>query len=104
MNVAQAFNAGWERLSRPSLKAARWRHPSGWEIHHCGHQTALWPYSLVDPAHPEAITTAPNGRGYRLLAEAFDAVSALLAGAAETFAVGWSTQYAAEVRRVRGRR
>lgn len=37
---------GWERLSQPGDKCrAHWRHTaSGWEVFHCGHPTANWPY------------------------------------------------------------
>jgi len=73
---------GWERLSRPGAKLdARWRHTaSGWEVRHCGHPTANWPYFGVDPAHPGAATVTHNGRGFRNLATAFDQVEAVLRG------------------------
>lgn len=28
---------------------ARYEHPAGYHIEHCGHPTALWPYALYGP-------------------------------------------------------
>lgn len=74
---------GWTRLSAPGRKCdARWRHKrSGWEVRHCGHPTANWPYFAVDPKHPEASTMSHNGRGFRDLERAFDAVEDVISGA-----------------------
>jgi len=58
-----------------------WRHDaSGWEVQHCGHPTALYPYYAVDPAHPETATVTHNGRGFRTLEVVFDAIEGVLAG------------------------
>lgn len=42
---------GWFRLTHPSSgkNHQRWRHATGWEIHHCGHPTALRPWVLLAP-------------------------------------------------------
>ena len=42
---------GWTRMDpRPWSKcSARWRHRDGWRLEHCGHPTALYPWSLYDP-------------------------------------------------------
>ena len=44
--------------ARATKTAARWRHPSGWELHHCGHPTANYPWALYDPQG------LPVSRGY----------------------------------------
>ncbi len=68
---------GFVRLGRAGKTSTHLLHvSSGWEIRHCGHPTANWPYYLVDPSAPDEIVIAPNGRGFRLLAEAKDAVLA----------------------------
>lgn len=73
---------GWTRLSAPGNKcAAHWRHESGWEVRHCGHPTANYPYSATDPNDPEArVCVTHNGRGFKTLAVAFDAIEGVLAG------------------------
>jgi hypothetical protein len=72
----------WTRLSKPGCKcSALWRHdPSGWLVQHCGHQTAIWPYYLVDPAFPESATMTHNGRGFTALLAAFEAVEGIVEG------------------------
>ena len=56
--------AGWARVdSQPWTKcAARWAHPSGWRIEHCGHPTALRPWALYDPAGLFVRSGAKHGR------------------------------------------
>ena len=39
--------------------------PSGWEIHHCGHPTANFPYVIYKPNGERIL--APNGRGFQRL-------------------------------------
>ena len=59
-----------------------WRHVSGWEVFHCGHPTANWPYYGVPPGkgamcpQSEMLLSGGIGRGcaFRLLALAQDAV------------------------------
>jgi hypothetical protein len=39
---------GWTRIAGGC--GGRWRHDaSGWIVAHCGHPTALWPYTARDP-------------------------------------------------------
>lgn len=80
--IGRSGRHGWERLSAPGDKlGARWRHTaSGWEVKHCGHPTANWPYYAVDPEHPAACTMTHNGRGFLGLAAAFDAIESVLRG------------------------
>ena len=49
-----------------------WQHASGWQVHHCGHPTANWPYSGVRP--DGSLLHLPNGRAFRHLADAQAAV------------------------------
>jgi hypothetical protein len=51
---------------------ARWVHRSGWEVHHCGHPTALFPYYVEAPDGRSFI--AANGRGFMHLAAANAAI------------------------------
>lgn len=73
---------GWARLSPPGNKCAtHWRHESGWEVRHCGHPTANYPYSATDPNDPEdRVCVTHNGKGFKTLAVAFDAIEGVLAG------------------------
>jgi hypothetical protein len=67
---------GWERLSGGT--GGKWRHlASGWIVRHCGHPTALWPYYGLPPGGGHLLI-APNGRAFRLLAQAQQAVEYLL--------------------------
>jgi hypothetical protein len=65
----------WERL----VGYRCWQHSSGWEVHHCGHPTANWPYYLVEPK-TRRMVIAQNGKAFRTLALAQDAVRAVVAG------------------------
>lgn len=78
--------SGWQRLSQAGRTTSGWwKHmASGWMVQHCGHMTANWPYYLVDPAHPGCCTVTHNGKGYRTLKEACEAVEAILAGTMRT--------------------
>lgn len=74
---------GWERLS--SAKAGkcsqRWIHvASGWVVFHCGHPTANWPYAVRHSTEDRGLLVANHGRGWRLVADAFEAVEGLHAG------------------------
>ncbi len=86
MTRRRGFKArpGWTRLSTPGRKIdAHWRHrESGWEIRHCGHPTANWPYYLVEPKSGTMVVTH-NGLGFRTLEMAMDAVASILAGASK---------------------
>jgi hypothetical protein len=58
-----------------------WRHDqTGWEVLHCGHPTAIWPYFAIDPAAPGDTTVSHNGKGFASLEKALDAVDAVIAG------------------------
>jgi hypothetical protein len=86
--VAPAANTAsvdtWRRLSRAGDKCGtHWRHVSGWELRHCGHPTAIWPYYLVDPARPDFLTVSFNGRGFKSLAIAQDLIESIVAGRIE---------------------
>lgn len=85
--MARAFRAGWTRLSPPGRKLiARWRHDaSGWQLRHCGHQTAIWPYFAEDPnrVHPDDHVVTPSGRGFATLKAGMSAIEDLVAGRAE---------------------
>jgi len=71
---------GWRRLSAPGNKCgARWRHWSGWEVHHCGHPTANWPYLLLNPKNHTMFVSA-NGLGFKTLAAAQGVVAGIAAG------------------------
>lgn len=71
---------GWIRLSIPGDKCGtHWRHvASGWEVMHCGHPTANWPYRLVDPSRPRHCTVSVDGHGFRRLDIAMDVVERVL--------------------------
>lgn len=47
----------------------------GFKIHHCGHMTAIYPYTGETP--DGAMIVAPNGFGFRLLADAKAALELL---------------------------
>jgi hypothetical protein len=74
----------WHRLSRAGDKCGtHWRHVSGWELRHCGHSTATWPYYLIDPARPDFLTVSFNGRGFKTLAIAQAVIESIVAGRIE---------------------
>lgn len=56
----QMEQLGWRRIDpRPWSKlTARWVHGAGWQLHHCGHPTALWPWALYSPAGDMVLTGA----------------------------------------------
>ena len=64
----------WQKTRR-SL-AGIWRHTSGFEVRHCGHPTANWPYYVLSTAGEMFVH--PCGYAFRLLAEAQDAVERFL--------------------------
>lgn len=80
--TAMTRREGWTRLSAPGHKlSACWRHDaSGWEVRHCGHPTANWPYYAVDPAHQERATVTSSGHGFGSLLIACETVEAILRG------------------------
>ena len=70
----------WQRISDAGVTCgAIWRHDSGWEIRHCGHPTANWPYILIDPKTQVGITSH-NGLGFKTLNAAKTVVGGLCYG------------------------
>lgn len=65
---------GWVKVGRHT-----WRHTSGWEVRHCGHPTALWPYYGQHPdGRPILIyhgyADTAGGYAFQYLADAQEAV------------------------------
>ena len=88
LGAADPEAPGWERVDpRPWTKtAARWKHPSGWELHHCGHPTANYPWALYAPDGLMVRTGALHGdpgagTAWRTLADAQAFVAEALSGA-----------------------
>ena len=70
--------APWRRTDGGSGKLfARYVHPSGYTIQHCGHPTANYPYALYGP--DGRMILAPNGRAWAKLSFAALEVDAQLA-------------------------
>lgn len=59
---------GWQKFDEH-----HWVNQEGWEIEHCGHPTANWPYIARGPWEDE-ILLAPSGLGFQRLRQAQDAV------------------------------
>jgi hypothetical protein len=82
---------GWAKHARGSgYGSAAWRSSwvyrslTGWELSHCGHPTALWPYLLVSPNGTVVLTGAGGpcrepkfGTAWPSVAEAIDFVGSL---------------------------
>lgn len=73
---------GWTRLSQPGNKCrTHWVHDaSNWQLRHCGHPTANWPYYLINPTSLCTVVSF-NGLGFKTLAVSMDAVEGVLSGA-----------------------
>lgn len=56
--------AGWRRIDNKVLGkvASIYVHRDGWELSHCGHPTALWPYLLVDATGRVHLTGSRHGK------------------------------------------
>ena len=68
--------SSWTRLTTgfpPSYS-----HPNGYEVHHCGHQTANYPYYLVTPAG--LMVVSHNGHGFVRAAWAQEVAEGLASG------------------------
>jgi hypothetical protein len=64
MSRRTILRAPWRRVDGGTGKmGARYAHPAGYRIEHCGHPTALWPYALYGP--DGQMILAPNGRAWR---------------------------------------
>ena len=77
LSRAAAKRFGWERVDGTTHKCrAVWAHPSGWEVRHCGHPTALWPWSAMAPKVADEVdfVVDQNGRGFQNLARAFEQI------------------------------
>jgi hypothetical protein len=81
----EAQRRGWQRTDpRPWTKlTARWQHAAGWHLAHCGHPTALWPWSLYAPDGTMHRTGARRGKpeigqGWGTLREAMEYVDEAL--------------------------
>lgn len=74
----------------PLLPKSRWtshgkgkldrydEHESGWQVIHCGHPTANWPWYAVSPEGEHVV--AHHGRGWRKLEQAREHVDGLIGG------------------------
>jgi hypothetical protein len=58
----------WERERVDQWGKAHLHRFGEWTVEHCGHPTALFPWSIVSPAG--AFIPAPNGRAWRHLKDA----------------------------------
>ena len=67
---------------------ARYQHPAGYVIAHCGHPTANYPYALYGPDGDMIL--APNGRAWPNLLDAGYEVQRRLRAAAG-YPPGWPT-------------
>ena len=73
---------GWTRLSQPGDKCStRWVHDaSHWQLRHCGHPTANWPYYLINPTSLCTVVSF-NGKGFKTIEVCMNAVEGVLSGA-----------------------
>lgn len=74
---------GWTK--RPGINGgttgSSWRHDaSGWEIGHCGHPTALYPYGMSHPGLPGRLLMSHNGMGFTCIKAARAMVEQIAAG------------------------
>lgn len=79
--MTRRVRSGWRR-GRPNVKGSDWIHESGWEVRHCGHPTATWPFYLVDPSQPQWLVVSFNGLGFKHLVVAQTVVERLVRGEA----------------------
>lgn len=78
----QLSAAGWQWAPDPvtigTWKARTYQHRNGWTLTHCGHPTALWPYTLCAP-DGRMILTGVRGSGDPLHGTAWPTVAAAVA-------------------------
>lgn len=76
----------WRRLHGPKDASCQrgWLHRSGWVVQHCGHPTAIWPYTATDPDHPKLPTVDRHGRGFANFGRAKARIEMVLDGRAQT--------------------
>jgi len=63
-------------------------HPSGWQIRHCGHPTAHWPWYALAPTGERVCSE--SGFAWRKLAEAHEHVDQAIAGERVLSYARWS--------------
>lgn len=71
----------WSAIARG--KFSHWRHSSGWQVIHCGHPTAVWPFELRAPADSPLAGRSVisfNGLGFETLHTAVNVVERIVAG------------------------
>jgi len=76
--VSRRSRPGWEK-ARPNVKGWDWILPSRWEVRHCGHPTASWPFYLLAPGGSLPIVSF-NGYGFAALAVAQEVAERLARG------------------------
>jgi hypothetical protein len=70
----------WIKRSAPGDKCGgAWRHTSGWEVRHCGHPTANWPYYIEHPDRKEIVVSF-NGLGFKTSKVARGVVEMIVTG------------------------
>lgn len=75
-----ALGPRWTRLSdaKDGKTRQHFTHDAGYDLQHCGHPTAIWPWQLIGP--DGQLRLAPNGRAFRDLADVRTFVEGELAG------------------------
>lgn len=83
---ARQRRTGWTRVRgiRETKFVGFVHEASGWTVIHCGHPTANWPWYAQDPAHPGVAVMTHNGKGWRHIDRALQAVEDVLAGKARS--------------------
>lgn len=69
----------WTRIGKNACNKPSWQHSSGWTVHHCGHQTAIWPYFLLPPNGWRTVLSF-NGMGFKSAEIGKRIVEMILAG------------------------
>lgn len=64
----QAKVKPWSVIKAPGGCGNVYTHTSGWQVKHCGHPTALYPYSVHDLEG--RMHLHPNGRAFQYLKDA----------------------------------
>lgn len=74
----------WTKNSATEIyrKFSSWESDNGWTVQHCGHPTALWPYSITDPTGAAPIVSF-NGHGFQTAEAARSAAEWLANGEAQ---------------------
>ena len=82
-DMSGRLQSQWTRLTPASHGKLhqRWRHSSGWELEHCGHPTAHWPWRARNPDRPEDLIVSRSGFAFPNLGAAANAVELLVSEA-----------------------